>query len=157
MTEKKTRLLCEDEVIKAIDKHTKEDGTLDNDISCILEEVKDVAIVGSKDAMNNLQVVPKQPTTPPMTPASNKDRICDTCIKADVCAFIHGLHKAINDIKNISKRVGLYIDVDVSCQKWVGKISDSKSLPLCPEVDGNTIPRCMMLKDKKYCTGKVCR
>ena len=41
MTEKKTRLLCEDDVIKAVDKHTNDDGNLDDDISCILEEVKD--------------------------------------------------------------------------------------------------------------------
>ena len=54
MTEKKTRLLCEDDVIKAVDKHTKEDGMLDDDISCILEEVKDVVIAGSKNAMNEL-------------------------------------------------------------------------------------------------------
>ena len=39
--EKKTRLLCEDDVIKAVDKHTNDDGSLDDDISCILEEVKD--------------------------------------------------------------------------------------------------------------------
>ena len=41
MTEKKTRLLCEDDVIKAVDKHTNDDGSLDDDISCILEEVED--------------------------------------------------------------------------------------------------------------------
>ena len=41
MTEKKTRLLCEDDVIKSVDKHTNDDGSLDDDISCILEEVKD--------------------------------------------------------------------------------------------------------------------
>ena len=50
MTEKKTRLLCEDDVIKAVDKHTNDDGSLDDDISCILEEV----IVGSKEAMKEL-------------------------------------------------------------------------------------------------------
>lgn len=33
------RLLWEDEVIKAIDKHTNDDNTLDNDIGCILKEV----------------------------------------------------------------------------------------------------------------------
>ena len=54
MTEKKTRLLCEDDVIKAVDKHTNDDGSLDDDISCILEEVKDVSIVGSKKAMKEL-------------------------------------------------------------------------------------------------------
>lgn len=33
------RLIDEADVVKAIDKHTQPDGTLDNDISCILEEV----------------------------------------------------------------------------------------------------------------------
>ena len=56
MAEKKTRLLCEDDVIKAVDKHTNDDGSLDDDISCILEEVKDVSIVGSKKAMENMKV-----------------------------------------------------------------------------------------------------
>ena len=41
LIKKKTRLLCEDDVIKAVDKHTNNDGSLDDDISCILEEVKD--------------------------------------------------------------------------------------------------------------------
>ena len=54
LTEKKTRLLCEDDVIEAVDKHTKEDGMLDDDISCILEEVKDVIIAGTKKAMKEL-------------------------------------------------------------------------------------------------------
>lgn len=55
LTEKRTRILCEDDVIKAVDKHTNEDGTLDNDISCILEEVKSVAIMGSKEAMSKIK------------------------------------------------------------------------------------------------------
>lgn len=54
LVEKKTRILCEDDVIKAVDKHTNEDGTLDNDISCILEEVKSVVFMGSKEAMPKL-------------------------------------------------------------------------------------------------------
>ena len=33
------RLLNEDDVVKTIDKHTLNDGRLDNDITCILEEV----------------------------------------------------------------------------------------------------------------------
>ena len=48
LIEKKTRLLCEDDIIKAVDKHTNDDGMLDDDISCLLEEVKDAVIVGSK-------------------------------------------------------------------------------------------------------------
>ena len=55
LTEKRTRILCEDDVIKAVDKHTNEDGTLDNDISCILEEVKSVVIAGSKEAMSKIK------------------------------------------------------------------------------------------------------
>lgn len=34
------RILPEKNVIKVVDNHTDDDGTLDNDISCILEEVK---------------------------------------------------------------------------------------------------------------------
>ena len=56
LTEKKTRLLCEDDVINAVDKHTTNDGSLDDDISCILEEVKSVSIIGSKKAMENMKV-----------------------------------------------------------------------------------------------------
>ena len=56
MTEKKTRLLCEDDVIKAVDKHTNDDGSLDDDISCILEEIKDyrdkIACAIEKTTMN---------------------------------------------------------------------------------------------------------
>ena len=56
ITEKKSRLLCEDDVIKAVDKHTNDDGSLDDDISCILEEVKDyrdkIAYAIEKTTMN---------------------------------------------------------------------------------------------------------
>ena len=55
LREIKSRILLEDDVIKAVDKHTNEDGTLDNDISCILEEVKSVVIMGSKEAMSKLK------------------------------------------------------------------------------------------------------
>ena len=34
------RLLNENDIIVAVDRHTREDGTLDEDISVILEEVK---------------------------------------------------------------------------------------------------------------------
>lgn len=33
------RLLNEDDVVKVIDRHTGDDGRLDDDITCILEEV----------------------------------------------------------------------------------------------------------------------
>lgn len=50
------RLLFEEDVIKAVDRHTKDDDRLDDDISCILEELKSPIFVGSKEAMNNLKV-----------------------------------------------------------------------------------------------------
>ena len=50
------RLLFEEDVIKAVDRHTKDDDRLDDDISCILEELKSPVFVDSKDALNNLKV-----------------------------------------------------------------------------------------------------
>ena len=41
------RLLFEKDVIKAVDKHTKDDDRLDDDISCILEEITSPIQVGS--------------------------------------------------------------------------------------------------------------
>lgn len=49
------RLLLESDVIRAVDRHTTNDK-LDNDISCILEELKSPILIGSKEAMNNLKV-----------------------------------------------------------------------------------------------------
>lgn len=45
MENKKDRLLLESEVIAAVDKHTNSYNRLDNDITCILEEVKEKAVV----------------------------------------------------------------------------------------------------------------
>ena len=50
------RLLFEEDIIKAVDKHTKDDDRLDDDISCILEELKSPIFVGSKEAMNNFKI-----------------------------------------------------------------------------------------------------
>ena len=53
------RLLLESEVIKTVDKHTNDDSQLDDDISCILEEVNPVVLVGSKEAIGSLKVESK--------------------------------------------------------------------------------------------------
>ena len=50
------RLLFEKDVIRAVDRHTNDDSQLDDDISCILEEVNPVVLVGSKGALDNLKV-----------------------------------------------------------------------------------------------------
>ena len=53
------RLLFEKDVIRAVDKHTNDDSQLDDDISCILEELKSPVFVGSKEAMNNFKIEDK--------------------------------------------------------------------------------------------------
>ena len=53
------RLLLESEVIKTVDKHTNDENQLDNDISCILEEVNPVVLVGLKEATDSLKVETK--------------------------------------------------------------------------------------------------
>jgi hypothetical protein len=50
------RLLFEKDVIKAVDEHTNDNNQLDNDISCILEELKSPIIVDLKGAMNNFKI-----------------------------------------------------------------------------------------------------
>ena len=53
------RLLFEEDVIRAVDKHTNDDSQLDDDISCIIEEVDTVVLVGSKEAIYSLKVETK--------------------------------------------------------------------------------------------------
>ena len=129
LIKKKTRLLYEDDVIKAVDKHTNDDGSLDNDISCILEEVKDYR---DKIACENDSKLPRINCNIPMPsvkpPANNGDRICDTCIKADVCMLSSDLHNAVDSIKEISERTGVFIDTDIRCKKWSGKVSNYRGL-----------------------------
>jgi hypothetical protein len=51
-----SRILLEEDVIEAVDQHTNEDGMLDDDISCILEEVNSISVIGSKECLENLKV-----------------------------------------------------------------------------------------------------
>ena len=50
------------------------------------------------------------------------NRICDTCSKEDVCMYKGELAKAVKDIVQISDRVNVFIDIDVKCKKWLGKV-----------------------------------
>lgn len=50
------------------------------------------------------------------------NRICDTCCKDDVCIYKEELEKAVKDIMLISDRVNVFIDTDVKCKKWLGKV-----------------------------------
>ena len=64
-------------------------------------------------------------------PASNRDRICDTCNKEDVCMYKSDLAKAAKEITQISDRVNVFIDTDIRCKKWSGKVVNSRdAIPL---------------------------
>ena len=50
------------------------------------------------------------------------NRICDTCSKEDVCMYKEELAKAVKDIMQISDRTNVFIDADIKCKKWLGKV-----------------------------------
>lgn len=61
-------------------------------------------------------------------PASNGDRICDTCNKEDVCMYKGELAQAAKEITQISERKNVFIDTDIRCKKWSGKVSNYREL-----------------------------
>ena len=61
-------------------------------------------------------------------PANNGDRICDTCNKEDVCMYKGELAQAAKEITQISERVNVFIDTDIHCKKWSGKVSNYRRL-----------------------------
>ena len=56
-------------------------------------------------------------------PATNGDRICNTCNKEDVCMYKSELAQAAKEITQISERTNVFIDTDIKCKKWSGKVS----------------------------------
>ena len=50
------------------------------------------------------------------------NRICDTCSKEDVCMYKEELAKAVKDIMQIVDRTNVFVDADVKCKKWLGKV-----------------------------------
>ncbi len=48
------------------------------------------------------------------------NKICDGCIKADVCMFKEECIKAIKDIQGICERKNVFIKADISCEKQKG-------------------------------------
>jgi len=47
-------------------------------------------------------------------------KICDGCIKADVCMFKEECMKAVKDIQDICGRTNVFIKADISCEKRKG-------------------------------------
>lgn len=52
------------------------------------------------------------------------DKICDTCCKEDVCMYKGELVQAANEIIRISESKNIFIDTDIRCKKWSGKVSN---------------------------------
>lgn len=110
---KQDRLLWESQVVVAVDKHTNNYNRLDNDITCILEEVPEVVIAGNKEAMSKL--------------CDNGENISDnerfTCVRAvldkyDVQDYDH---------KDLTEELvlALYLDSDLDIallNKWLTSI-----------------------------------
>ncbi len=89
--------------------------------------------------------------------ANNGDRICDTCNKEDVCMYKGELAQAAKEITQISERENVFINTDIRCKKWSSKESNYENLHLCPKVqEGISYPKCIMLKEQKYCSGIPC-
>ena len=78
-------------------------------------------------------------------PKSNGDRICDTCDKEDVCMYKGELAQAAKEITQISERVNVFIDTDIRCQKWSGKVVNIRGKSLEDEI---------IWLEEDYVTGK---
>ena len=67
----------------------------------------------------NFTNVPMPNVTPP---PNNGDKICNTCGKEDVCMYKAELAQAAKEITQISERINVFIDTDIRCKKWSGKV-----------------------------------
>lgn len=61
-------------------------------------------------------------------PATNRDRICNTCNKEDVCMYKAELAQAAKEITQISERKNVFIDTDIRCKKWSGKVVNVRAV-----------------------------
>lgn len=60
----------------------------------------------------------------------NNSRICNTCIKSDVCMLSNDFGKAVKDIEDISNRTGIFIDVNIRCTKWFKNVLIPRNLEI---------------------------
>ena len=48
----------------------------------------------------------------------SNNKICNTCIKSDVCVYTYLMNEAVNKIKNDS--IGFdFLDVNISCKNYI--------------------------------------
>lgn len=70
----------------------------------------------------DISLLPKTTCNVPMPSvkqySDNGDRICNTCIKEDVCIYKGELAQAVKEISLIVERTNAFIDTDIRCKKW---------------------------------------
>jgi hypothetical protein len=49
------------------------------------------------------------------------DKICENCIKEDVCAYKEECTQAVKDILEIEGRENVFVITEIKCRKWVCK------------------------------------
>ena len=98
------RLLWENDVIKAIRNHTNIIGQLEDDITHVLDDVQSVTIVGSKQALDNLQVEYKQVQKQKRVELfENKDVVLEQ-MKMRIIFSIHCIDRTLYDKKGNFQR-----------------------------------------------------
>lgn len=53
---------------------------------------------------------------------------CDTCCKSDVCMYCDNTMRMIEEITAMTKVEGVFLNIEPSCQKWVGKAAISRGI-----------------------------
>lgn len=59
---------------------------------------------------------------PPVRTSIGQNHICNTCGKEDVCMYKAECTMAAKDITEISERTNVFINTDIRCKKWIGKM-----------------------------------
>ena len=98
---------------------------------CFHGNSKIISIVASEFEMPKSQPLNlggKRPMLSKKRPKGNGDRICYTCNKEDVCMYKGELAQVIKEITQISERVNVFIDTDIRCKKWSGKVSNYRGV-----------------------------
>ena len=74
--------------------------------------------------LNPSKVLPQTNCNLPMPEVNNpfrNDKVCNTCMKEDVCCYKEECGKAADDIHKIEERKNVFIKTDIRCMKWFGK------------------------------------
>lgn len=61
-------------------------------------------------------------------PIGSGDKICSTCNKEDVCMYKAELEQVAKEITRISEKTDVFVDVDIRCKKWSGKVVNMRGL-----------------------------